>query len=534
MAFFEALLREWGGDAELNALAVVLVSTFFISLFWAFRLRKATAEIESPEEEGTEITESEARELQEGRSCNVCGKRTSLKRCGGCHSTWYCSATHQKQDWSEHGRICNHKRRSGKTTDAGATDHTTNIRAAIPLAEDDSSDNQAPAGRGQLQPPEASPSAASAAVEEPSHDTPGRACAVCSSTERLRRCQRCHSVWYCGQEHQKSHWKQSHRTECRPQNIAVPQMQRVNVDIFELFETALHHFQQITPLPFGANAKFYTPSSLIDDVLFLRRSTDEYPTYAGLGKTKYVHSPEEPHLFDYFRALLFCRTYVPTTATAVVAELLSRGSHNLVLRDVVVADLAIVRVEPLPCPEVAFIEVGPIEGGSQLERVAAALAAGSEISLGSETKRVFGSGEETTTQWPSIVRRTHRAPRKKTAETHEVTDAMGLQLSLADGTVCLLQIEIGKSGLTISCQETTESTRVVAPRRDIMMFLGFGQSEARRKKTDTLIRENAMLLNQTLQNVMPTFPVLQGTDFVQQMLIPLASNLDPSTTQEDN
>jgi hypothetical protein len=34
----------------------------------------------------------------------------------------------------------------------------------------------------------------------------GKCCAVCASTQELRKCGQCKSVWYCNVEHQKQHW----------------------------------------------------------------------------------------------------------------------------------------------------------------------------------------------------------------------------------------------------------------------------------------------------------------------------------------
>jgi len=42
---------------------------------------------------------------------------------------------------------------------------------------------------------------------------PVAACELCGSRETLMRCSRCRQVWYCGKEHQKSHWKK-HKLIC--------------------------------------------------------------------------------------------------------------------------------------------------------------------------------------------------------------------------------------------------------------------------------------------------------------------------------
>ena len=39
------------------------------------------------------------------QSCEICHKKSDM-RCSRCHSVFYCSADHQKQDWKQHKVKC--------------------------------------------------------------------------------------------------------------------------------------------------------------------------------------------------------------------------------------------------------------------------------------------------------------------------------------------------------------------------------------------------------------------------------------------
>ena len=113
--------------------------------------------------------------------CNADGKGlfNKMKKCGRCRSTYYCCEIHQKQHWKEHKQTC------------GSTAAATTAILDEPLRE-------LPSDRNALR------------ELPPDREDKVRVCALSGcgvNGEGLLRCSRCRSVYYCGVEHQKEHWK---------------------------------------------------------------------------------------------------------------------------------------------------------------------------------------------------------------------------------------------------------------------------------------------------------------------------------------
>ena len=40
------------------------------------------------------------------KECVVCGKKEEVQTCAACHSVFYCTVAHQKQNWKVHKQYC--------------------------------------------------------------------------------------------------------------------------------------------------------------------------------------------------------------------------------------------------------------------------------------------------------------------------------------------------------------------------------------------------------------------------------------------
>jgi len=68
---------------------------------------------------GWGMSEDEFRESMSGlevcKTCDKCGKETTLHKCGGCGTKYYCGKDCQKADWKEHKKECKRKQAAYKS-----------------------------------------------------------------------------------------------------------------------------------------------------------------------------------------------------------------------------------------------------------------------------------------------------------------------------------------------------------------------------------------------------------------------------------
>eukprot|EP01084_Bolivina_argentea_P248077 414966_1 len=63
-------------------------------------VNQVSARVISRNELATELHKSQP------HSCVICGLQSNLSRCSRCKAIWYCSQTHQQQDWNKHNLGC--------------------------------------------------------------------------------------------------------------------------------------------------------------------------------------------------------------------------------------------------------------------------------------------------------------------------------------------------------------------------------------------------------------------------------------------
>lgn len=102
--------------------------------------------------------------------CANCSKEAGIHRCANCKQVRYCSPTCQKEHWKA-GHKAKCQKHYKEVYDSTSVNHTEKC------------------------------------VEIPR-------CAVCKGTDFLSHCSRCQKVYYCGQAHQRAHWKQ-HKPDCK-------------------------------------------------------------------------------------------------------------------------------------------------------------------------------------------------------------------------------------------------------------------------------------------------------------------------------
>lgn len=70
---------------------------------------------------------------QQVRICQICRKVGEWKHCGKCRSVYYCGVEHQRQDWSEHKKLCQSKIEQTKSvnTTFGTVQISGNIHVKI-------------------------------------------------------------------------------------------------------------------------------------------------------------------------------------------------------------------------------------------------------------------------------------------------------------------------------------------------------------------------------------------------------------------